>query len=95
MIVNAGHPEGNDDLEQVLGRDHGRGFPTVLRDPIEPTNTLLLGTEAPASAADLERARRASSRPSSAASRDRGGADRPRASTAAPSTPTTRRRSSG
>jgi hypothetical protein len=28
-------------------------FPTVLRDPIEPTNTLLVGSEAPASAARL------------------------------------------
>jgi spermidine synthase len=49
VIVNAGHPEGNDDLEQVLGRTMAEVFPTVLRDPLEPTNTLLLGTEAPAS----------------------------------------------
>lgn len=53
VIVNAGHPEGNDDLERVLGATMAAVFPTVLRDPIEPTNTLLLGTEAPASAERL------------------------------------------
>ena len=53
VIVNAGHPEGNDDLESVLGRTMAEAFPTVLRDPIEPTNTLLLGAEGPASAARL------------------------------------------
>jgi spermidine synthase len=50
VIVNAGHPEGNDDLEKVLGRTMAEEFPTVLRDPIDDTNTLLLATEAPASA---------------------------------------------
>jgi spermidine synthase len=49
VIVNAGHPEGNDDLEKVLGATLAEAFPTVLRDPIEDTNTLLLATEAPAS----------------------------------------------
>jgi spermidine synthase len=58
VIVNAGHPEGNDDLEEVLGRTLAEVFPTVLRDPIEPTNTLLVATEAPASATHLERAAR-------------------------------------
>ena len=53
VIVNAGHPEGNDDLEKVLGRTMAEVFPTVLRDPLEPTNTLLIGSEAPASAANL------------------------------------------
>ena len=53
VIVNAGHPEGNDDLEKVLGRTMAEAFPTVLRDPLEPTNTLLIGTDAPASAANL------------------------------------------
>jgi spermidine synthase len=53
VIVNAGHPEGNDDLEQVLGRTMAEVFPTVLRDPIEPTNTLLIASEAPISARRL------------------------------------------
>jgi hypothetical protein len=56
VIVNAGHPEGNDDLEQVLGRTMAEVFPTVIRDPIEETNTLLLGSEASASAARLRAA---------------------------------------
>ena len=53
VIVNAGHPEGSDDLEQVLGRTMAEVFSTVLRDPIKPTNTLLLGTDAPASTTRL------------------------------------------
>ena len=53
VIVNAGHPEGNDDLEKVLGATLAEVFPTVLRDPIEDTNTLLLATEAPASSERL------------------------------------------
>ena len=48
VIVNAGHPEGNDDLETVLGATMAEVFPTVVRDPIEDTNTLLLASEAPA-----------------------------------------------
>ena len=51
VIANAGHPEGNDDLEQVLGRTMLEIFPSLWRDPIEDTNTLLVGSEAPASAA--------------------------------------------
>ncbi len=35
-------------------------FPTVLRDPAEQTNTLMLGSDAPASAARLARAARTS-----------------------------------
>ncbi|MGI8727813.1 MAG: spermidine synthase [Solirubrobacterales bacterium] len=53
VIINAGHPEGNDDLEQVLGRTMAEVFPSVLRDPKEPTNTLIIGSEAPISAARL------------------------------------------
>jgi spermidine synthase len=53
VIVNAGHPEGNDDLETVLGRTMAEVFPTVIRDPIESTNTLLLGAEGPASGSRL------------------------------------------
>ena len=53
VIVNAGHPEGNDDLERVLGRTMAEVFPTVLRDPKEETNTLLVGSEAEGSAEKL------------------------------------------
>ena len=56
VVVNAGHPEGNEDLEKVLARTMSEAFPTVLRDPLEPTNTLLIGSEAPASAERLRAA---------------------------------------
>ncbi len=47
VIVNVGHPEGSDELERVLGRTMAAVFPRVLRDPIEPTNTLLAAAEGP------------------------------------------------
>ncbi|MCE3265913.1 MAG: Spermine synthase [Solirubrobacterales bacterium] len=56
VVVNAGHPEGNDDLEKVLGATMAEVFPTVLRDPIEDTNTLLIGSEFPGSAQKLAEA---------------------------------------
>lgn len=55
VIVNVGHPEGNDDLERVLGATMAAVFPTVIRDPKEDTNTLLLGGENPASGEMLAR----------------------------------------
>ena len=56
LIVNAGHPEGSDDLEKVLTASIGEAFPNVLRDPIEDTNTLIVASEAPLSKARLEAA---------------------------------------
>ena len=53
VVVNVGHAEGSDEFERVLGRTMAAVFPTVLRDPAEQTNTLLLGSEAPVSAARL------------------------------------------
>jgi spermidine synthase len=53
VVVNVGHPEGSDELERILGRTMAEAFPRVLRFPIEPTNTLLVGGEA-ISAAELE-----------------------------------------
>jgi spermidine synthase len=49
LIVNVGHPEGQDDLEKVLSATIGDVFPHVMRDPIEDTNTLLVASEAPLS----------------------------------------------
>jgi len=43
VIVNVGHPEGSEELERVLAATMRSAFARVLRDPIEPTNTLLLG----------------------------------------------------
>ncbi len=56
VIVNAGHPEGQDDLEMVLTATMRAAFPHVVRDPIEQTNTLIVGSESPLSAATLRRA---------------------------------------
>ncbi len=59
VVVNVGHPEGSDDLERVVGRTMAAAFPTVLRDPAEQTNTLLVGSEAPASGERLDAAAQA------------------------------------
>ncbi len=59
VVVNVGHAEGNDEFERVIGATMGAVFPTVLRDPVESTNTLMIATEAPASAERLRRAARA------------------------------------
>ena len=57
-IVNVGHPEGSDELERVLGRTMASVFGRVLRYPIEPTNTLLIGGDGDFSAAGCEPMRR-------------------------------------
>ncbi|MEA2330680.1 MAG: hypothetical protein QOH58_818 [Thermoleophilaceae bacterium] len=49
LIVNAGHPEGQDELEKVLTATIAEVFPHVLRDPIQPTNTLLVASRVPLS----------------------------------------------
>jgi spermidine synthase len=56
VVINVGHPKGSDELEKVVGRTLAEVFPVVLRDPIEPTNTLLLASEGSASAHRLEAA---------------------------------------
>jgi spermidine synthase len=53
IVINVGHPEGSEDLEQVLGATLDDVFATVLRDPSEDTNTQVLATDAPASGARL------------------------------------------
>jgi spermidine synthase len=54
VVVNVGHPEGNDDLEKVIGATMAAVFPSVLRDPIENTNTLLAASAVPAFADHLQ-----------------------------------------
>jgi spermidine synthase len=56
LIVNAGHPEGQDDLEQVLTATIGDVFAHVMRDPIEDTNTLLVASRSPLSVDRLQAA---------------------------------------
>ncbi|MEA2221428.1 MAG: hypothetical protein QOJ35_4054 [Solirubrobacteraceae bacterium] len=58
VLINVGHPERSDRLEQVLGATLHAVFPTVLRDPSEGTNTVLLATRGTASAARLRLAAR-------------------------------------
>ncbi len=45
LVINVGHPDGNDDLETVVGRTLAAVFPDVLRDPFDATNTLLVAGE--------------------------------------------------
>jgi len=56
VVINVGHPAGDDGLEKVLSATMGVAFEHVLRDPAEDTNVMLVGTDAPASAAMLARA---------------------------------------
>ena len=53
VVVNLGHPEGSDALEKVLSATMRSALPHVARDPIEPTNTILLASRAPISRANL------------------------------------------
>ncbi|MDP8943884.1 MAG: fused MFS/spermidine synthase, partial [Actinomycetota bacterium] len=55
LIVNAGHPEGQDELERVLTETMRSVFPALLRDPIEPTNTLIVASTGPLSASRVAR----------------------------------------
>jgi spermidine synthase len=43
VVVNVGHPTGNDDLEKVVTATMRAVFPVVRRDPTTDTNTILLG----------------------------------------------------
>jgi spermidine synthase len=56
VIVNAGHPEGQNDLEKVLTATMREVFPHLMRDPIEDTNTLIVASEAPLSASRVREA---------------------------------------
>jgi spermidine synthase len=43
VVVNVGHPTGNDDLEKVVTATMRAVFPVVRRDPTTDTNTILVG----------------------------------------------------
>jgi spermidine synthase len=58
VVINVGHPEGSDRLEKVLTATMATAFAHVARDPIEPTNTLLVGARAPVTSANLRAASR-------------------------------------
>jgi spermidine synthase len=44
LVVNVGHPEGSDRLERVVTATLRRVFGYVARDPVAPTNTLLVAS---------------------------------------------------
>jgi spermidine synthase len=46
VTINVGHPRGSDALERALTATLKAVFPFVQRDPIDRTNTLLLGSDA-------------------------------------------------
>lgn len=57
VIVNVGHPEGDDELEKVLAATmRAAGLRSVLRDPAQSLNTQLVGAVDPLQPAALERA---------------------------------------
>jgi spermidine synthase len=55
VIINVGHPERSSRLERVLGATLAAVFPSVMRDASQPTNTMLVASAGPLSAATLER----------------------------------------
>jgi len=56
IAINIGHPEGQDDLEQVLTATIGAAFPNVVRYPFDDTNTLVVAGEGPVSVERLRAA---------------------------------------
>jgi len=56
IVVNLGHPEGSDELEKVLSATMGTALRHVARDPIEPTNTILMASQSPITGATLRAA---------------------------------------
>src|SRR3954447_11032906 len=58
VVINVGHPEGDDRLERDLSRTMRTAFPSVMRDAIMPTNTLLVASTAGASPERLHAAAR-------------------------------------
>jgi spermidine synthase len=56
VVVNVGHPEGQDDLEKVLAATLDVPFADVARDPVEDTNTLVIASDSPLSARHIRRA---------------------------------------
>jgi spermidine synthase len=42
VVVNVGHPKGNNDLEKVMTATMRSVFPDIRRDPVRPTNTVLV-----------------------------------------------------
>ncbi len=56
VLVNVGHPEGQEGLEKVLTATMEEAFAHVVRDPIEDANTILAASDGPLSASRLRAA---------------------------------------
>ena len=56
IVVNAGHPEGSTQLEEMLSAGLRETFPFVMREPITEFNTLLVAADRPPSATRLRSA---------------------------------------
>jgi spermidine synthase len=56
VVINVGHPESSDKLEEVLSETLNVVFPVVVRDPVQATNTMLVASETPVSADALDAA---------------------------------------
>src|SRR4029079_19731276 len=46
VVINVGHPKDSDELERTLGATMHAVFPSVMRDAMKPTNTLLIASRA-------------------------------------------------
>jgi spermidine synthase len=57
LVINIGHPRGQDAFEKVMSATVGAVFPYVMRDPVKPTNTLVVASRAPLSEAGLRSGR--------------------------------------
>jgi spermidine synthase len=53
VIVNVGHIPGSNSLEKVVSETLKAVFPVVIRDPVSATNSLVMGSSRPLSAARL------------------------------------------
>jgi spermidine synthase len=58
VVVNVGHPRDDEEFERSLGATMASVLPTVIRDPAEQTNTLLIGSTGPLSTQRLAHASR-------------------------------------
>ncbi len=56
VIINVGHPEGDNGLERALSATLAAVFPHVVRYPIEPTNTLVMAARSDLSSVHLRAA---------------------------------------
>lgn len=63
VLINVGHPEGSDALEENLTATLETALPNVLRDPVTDTNTMLVGSADPIAAAHIQLAARGTGAP--------------------------------